>query len=188
MKNIHKVILIIGSLGLFLIFFFPIWKITLVAPQYPEGVTMLIYINKIGGTTAAALQNINILNHYIGMKAIVPESIPELVYFPYVIYGLIFLGVGTALINKRSLTLSWVILLVLLGLAGVYDFYLWEYDYGHNLAPNAPLKFPGASFQPPLFGSKQIINFTAISLPATGIYFYGLAIISGIYSWWKFKK
>ena len=38
---------------------------------------MYIWVNKIGGESKSTLQNINILNHYVGMKKIDPESIPE---------------------------------------------------------------------------------------------------------------
>ncbi len=149
---------------------------------------MLIYLNKIGGTEPGTLQNVNILNHYVGMKPIEPDSIPELTYFPFIVIGLSVLGVILALVNKRNLFLAFGILLIVLAGLGVYDFYLWEYDYGHNLDPHAPIKFPGASFQPPLIGKKDIINFTAISLPATGIYFYGAAIVASFVSWWFSKK
>ena len=176
--------MILGGLVLLSLFVFPLWKITLVAPQYPDGVTMHIYINKIGGETKGTLQNINILNHYIGMKKIVPESIPELKIFPIIIMGLIGLGFLAALINKRQVYLIWVIIFIGLSIAGFYDFYLWEYDYGHSLDPKAPMQFPGASFQPPLFGSKDIINFTAHSYPHIGGYFAGLSILLGFSAWW----
>jgi copper chaperone NosL len=49
----------------------------------------------------------------------------------------------------------------------MYDFYMWEYDYGHQLNPDAPIKVPGMTYQPPLIGSKQLLNITAVSLPST---------------------
>jgi copper chaperone NosL len=51
---------------------------------------------------------------------------------------------------------------------GVYDFWRWEYDYGHNLSADAAIRIPGLSYQPPLFGSKQILNFVAHSYPDAG--------------------
>lgn len=62
----------------------------------------------------------------------------------------------------------WVVFFMMLGIAGGIDFYLWEYDYGHNLNPEAAIKIPGMSYQPPLIGSKQLANFTAYSIPDTG--------------------
>ena len=64
----------------------------------------------------------------------------------------------------------WIFLgaLLLTGIIGLYDFYQWGYDYGHNLDPTAPIKVPGMSYQPPLIGTKKLLNFTAYSGPDTG--------------------
>ncbi len=187
MKQVPRLMMLIGALSLLALFVWPMWKIVLYAPQYPKGVEMHIYINKIGGKEPGVLQNINILNHYVGMKYIEPDSIPELKYFPYIIMVMIGLGVIVALLNRGGLFLGWAMLMTLLAIAGIYDFYLWEYDYGHNLSPDAPIKIPGASFQPPLFGYKEILNFTAVSLPHIAGYFAGAAILLAYAAWW-FKK
>ncbi len=188
MKNLPRITMAVSALLLATLFLFPMWKITLIAPQYPDGVTMHIWINKIGGETASTIQNINILNHYVGMKYIEPESIPELQYFPYIVIGMIALGLLAAAINKKSVFLAWGIVMVLLATAGIYDFYLWEYDYGHNLSDTAPIKIPGASFQPPLIGSKLILNFTAISLPHISGYLAGVSIMLAFAAWWLKSK
>lgn len=174
--------------GLIALFYLPMWKITLIAPQYPDGVTMHIYINKIGGESASTLQNINILNHYVGMKYIEPESIPELIYFPYIIGIMALLGLIAAAINRPYVYLVWLILMVILAVLGIYDFYLWEYDYGHNLSPKAPIKIPGASFQPPVLGTKLILNFTAKSYPAIGGYLAMLSMILATGAYWLNRK
>jgi copper chaperone NosL len=184
MKAIPRILMIVGVASLLMLFLFPMWRITLFAPQYPDGVTMYIWINQITGETPGTLQNINILNHYVGMKYIEPDSIPELVYFPYIIMALAALGLLAAILNKAWGYLLWVILFVILAALGLYDFYLWEYDYGHNLSPTAPIKIPGASFQPPLFGTKDILNFVAQSYPHTGGYFAGLAAALAAGAWW----
>lgn len=170
----------LAALWLIVIFFFPIWQITLIAPQYPDGIRMYIWINKITGESPGTLQNINILNHYVGMKAIIPDSIPELGYFKWIIAGMSLVGLILAWIGDRRLFLAWVIVLLILGVLGIYDFYLWEYDYGHDLAPTAPIKVPGMAYQPPLFGKKILLNFTAYSYPYWGSLFFGLAMITGM--------
>ena len=175
--------MLLAALCLLALFVFPMWKIQLFAPQYPDGVEMHIWINKIGGSTPGTLQNINILNHYVGMQKIEPDSIPELKYFRYIVIGLVALGLISVAFNHKSAFLIWTVLLVALCALGVYDFYLWEYDYGHNLSDTAPIKIPGESFQPPLLGSKDIINFTAISLPHIGGYFVMMSIALGIVAW-----
>lgn len=180
--------MLLGALSLLALFVWPMWKIVLYAPQYPKGVEMHIYIDKIGGKEPGTLQNINILNHYVGMKNIDPDSIPELKYFPYIIMAMIGLGVVAALINRAWAFLGWAVLMSLLSIAGMYDFYLWEYDYGHNLSPEAPIKIPEASFQPPLIGYKEILNFTAVSLPHIAGYFAGAGILLGYVAWWLKRR
>jgi copper chaperone NosL len=188
MKTLPRILFITGSLMLLLVFTAPIWRITLEAPQYPDGVTLYIWINKLEGKTKGTLQNINILNHYVGMKEINPESIPELKYFPIVIIVMSVLGVFAGFLNNHKLWLSWVLLLVILGVLGIYAFYLWEYDYGHNLAEDAPIKVPGMVYQPPLIGSKKLLNFNAISYPHFGSMFLLFSIILGSLAWYLKRK
>ncbi len=188
MRNLPKIIFIIGAIALLGTFLSPIWRITLEAPQYPKGVTMYIWINKLSGDEPGTLQNINILNHYVGMKMIEPESIPELKYFPMVIIGMSILGILFGFINNKKLWISWGILLLILGALGMYDFYLWEYDYGHNLSDEAPIKVPGQAYQPPLIGSKMLLNFNAISYPYYGAIFVAIPMITSFFSVYLKRK
>lgn len=141
---------------------------------------MFIWVNQITGDTPYTLQNVNILNHYIGMQYIEPESIPELTYFPYIVGGMIGLGLLAALSRKKWAFWAWPLTLMVLGALGIFDFYLWLYDYGHNLDPNAPIKIPGMVYMPPLIGSKMLLNFDASSWPNVGSLFLGLATIFGL--------
>jgi len=189
MKNrLSQILLVVGGLLLLLLFVLPLWRISLIAPQYPHGVHMFIYINKIGGAEPGTLQNVNILNHYIGMKPIEPDSIPELKFLPFVVIGLCVMSLLTALINKKYMYVFWVVLFGITLLLGLYDFYLWEYDYGHDLDPKAPMKFD-ESFQPPLIGTKTIINFIAKSYPHIGGWMVIISfILSTIAAGLQFKK
>ncbi len=168
-----------AAVCLLLIFVFPIWKITLEAPQYPKGLGMFIWINKIVGEESGTLQSVNIMNHYIGMKAIEPDAIPEFSFMPYIALALAGLALMLVVLKKWKLNLVWTILLVVAGALAIYDFYLWEYDYGHNLDSSAAIKIDGMAYQPPLFGTKKILNFTAKSYPRLGAVFLGLSIIMG---------
>ena len=168
MKRSPSILMVLAGLVLMVLYYLPLWTITLIAPQYPKGVKLFIYIDKFGGPEPGALQNINILNHYVGMQQIVPESIPELTILPWVIACFIGLALLTAIINKKQMYLFWVILMVVGMAAGLYDFYLWEYDYGHNLDPKAPMVFEGQTYQPPLIGQKKLLNFLAKSYPHWG--------------------
>lgn len=170
-------------LGLFL---FPLWNITLEAPQYPIPLGMNIHINDFSDMNPHDIKNINLMNHYVGMKYI-PEAIPEFKIFPAGIIITTIIGLFIGFKANYKWFLYWFILMVVLSIAGLYDFYLWEHDYGHDLDPKAIMKFtnPDGSimgFQPPLFGSRDILNFTAHSYPRLGTYFLaagmGLSFIS----------
>ena len=188
MNQFPRILFIAGAFSLLLVFIAPIWRITLEAPQYPGGVTMYIWINKLGGKTRGTLQNINILNHYVGMQPIDPGSIPELKYFPIVIIVMSVLGIATGFIDNPRFWIFWIVVLMILGILGIYDFYLWEYNYGHNLADDAPIKVPGMVYQPPLFGSKKLLNFNAISYPYWGSLFVLIPVILGMVAYYLKKK
>ena len=90
---------------------------------------------------------------------------------------MILFGFIIAFTKKKSLKIGWLILFFIVGTVGLYDFYNWEYDYGHNLNPHAIIKIPGMSYQPPLIGAKQLLNFNAASLPGIGFYIVLISII-----------
>jgi copper chaperone NosL len=188
MDSKSKIILIIASLILVLTFFFPLWSIDLEAPQYPEGIGLEIWINKITGQKPNDLNNINGLNHYIGMKTIVPDAIPELKIMPYIIIFMIILGLTSAFAGKRYLVYLWISLFVIAAAFGLYDFYMWEYDYGHNLNPHAAIKIPGMAYQPPLIGSKMLLNFNAISLPDISFYILVFTVALAFFAIYYDKK
>lgn len=164
-----RILLLVASLALGLAYVLPVWRINLEAPQYPEGLGMVIRINTIEGVKKNDLNNINNLNHYIGMKRIVPESIPELKLMPVIVGVLMLLGAVTAGVGRRKVLYAFTAVFLAVSLAGLVDFWKWEYDYGHDLDDeNAIIKIPGMSYQPPLIGSRQILNFTAHSWPGAG--------------------
>lgn len=145
-------------------YFVPLWQILMWAPQYPEGLEMKIWINTLTGD----VKIISALNHYIGMKHIEVSMFPEFSYMIYIVAFIIGFGILTSLINKRVMLWLYVSLILSAGLGALIDFYLWGYDYGHNLNPTAPIVVPGMSYQPPLIGTKQLLNFTAFSGPDIG--------------------
>jgi len=171
----------IGALLLMALYFLPLWSIQLFAPQYPEGLGMRIRLTTVVGDRPTDLQTINQLNHYIGMRPIEPTGIPELRYFPLVVGVLIALGAGAALLGKRPLVITWLAALASFGAAGLVDFWRWSYDYGHNLDfAHAVIKVPGMTYQPPLIGTKQLLNFTATSWPAAGAWIALVAFAFGV--------
>jgi copper chaperone NosL len=115
------------------------------------------------------------------MKKIEPDSIPELKIFPYIGAVLILFGLLAWWRNKPSLLYAFGFTLLILSMLGVLDFWMWEYDYGHNLDPHAAIQVEGMTYQPPLLGSKWLLNFKAVSFPHIG----GLALtLSAFLSLW----
>lgn len=159
-----RLLIATSSVALIVVIFVPIWRIDLDAPQYPEGLQMFIHANKLAGQ----VDIINGLNHYIGMKTLHAEDFIEFTVLPYIIgfYALLFLIV--AIVNKKKYAYILLVLFAIFGILAMVDFWRWEYDYGHNLDPNAAIIVPGMSYQPPLIGFKQLLNFGAYSVPAIG--------------------
>jgi len=180
MTRSSRLLLAAASLLLALVYLLPLWHIGLKAPQYPEGLGLYIAVNRINGEKPQDLSSINNLNHYIGMKVITPEDIPELRYMPWLVAGLIGGGLAAAGSGKRALLTGWVCLFLLGAIAGLADFYRWGYDYGHNLAEDAIIKIPGMTYQPPMIGSKQLLNFYATSWPAAGGWVVILSLLIGV--------
>jgi hypothetical protein len=150
-------------------FVLPLWRVDLIAPQYPEGLGMLIRIDGVDGLKENDLQSINGLNHYIGMKTIEPDAIPELRYMPWILGGLVVLGLGVAALGRRLPLYGWGLLLVAVMGLGLWDYWRWGYDYGHDLDhEHAIIKIPGMTYSPPVLGRKKLLNFTATSWPSYG--------------------
>lgn len=183
LSNQVRIIVFFASLIMIPVFFVPIWEIAMWAPQYPEGLNMYLWIDNISGD----VDIINGLNHYIGMKHIKVEMFPEFSYMKYILMFIVAYAVMTALVSNRMVLWSLLGLLLFAGALGMYDFYAWGLDYGSNLDPTAAIKVPGMVYQPPLLGTKELLNFTAYSGPATGGYLLGvsglLVIISIILDW-----
>lgn len=185
LSKLSIILLSISGIGLVISIFVPIWAIYLEAPQYPEGLGMFLYANKITGD----YEIINGLNHYIGMKTIHQEDFWEFKVLPYALGFFAVLAFLFAFLKKKWGLYFFTALFLLFGIAFMVDFWLWEYDYGHNLNPNAPIIVPGMSYQPPLLGFKQLLNFGAYSYPDVGGWImFAVGIISLVLSVLEFKS
>lgn len=175
------------GIALAVVIFVPIWRIQLDAPQYPEGLEMQIYANRLAGD----VEIINGLNHYIGMRTLHKEDFVEFTILPYILGLFAIIGIVIALVKKRSFFYCWAIAFFLFAVLAMVDFYIWEYEYGHNLDPTAAIKVPGQAYQPPLIGFKQLLNFGAYSIPAIGGWLMlsvGLALLYSLISELKAHK
>lgn len=173
---------------LIFVLFIPIWRIELAAPQYPEGLVIKINANGLSGDVPI----INGLNHYIGMKTLRNEDFIEFKILPYLISLFAMFFFIVAIVRNRKLMLALFVSFLLFGTIAMVDFWKWEYNYGHNLNPDAAIIVPGMAYQPPLIGYKQLLNFGAYSIPDIGGWLFviaGLLLLSClIFVYWTRRK
>lgn len=142
----------------------PLWRISMIAPQYPAGLSLDIYAHKVeGGRQGADVNEINTLNHYIGMARIDRAALSDLDWLPFAFGALIILTLRVAAIGNVSALVDLTVIGVYFSLFSLSRFGYRLWVMGHNLDPRAPVEIPG--FMPPLLGTKQIANFTVTSLP-----------------------
>ncbi len=179
-----RILLVLCGVALIAVLYVPMWRIDLDAPQYPEGLKLLIYAKKIGGN----VDIINGLNHYIGMKTLHDADFIEFTILPYIIIFFTAAFILTALMAKRRVLNLLFFLFVLFGVVAMVDFWRWEYNYGHNLNPDAAIIVPGMAYQPPLIGYKQLLNFGAYSMPDIGGWIFvavGTLLLGAVVLEWR---
>ena len=172
---------VLGAGGFLLVaLFFPLWEITMLAQQFPEGIRMWIYPYKlVGGNGGADLQGINILNHYIGMREIRAQDFPEMKVIPFALGFFFLLGLRTAVFARVHQLVDLLVLFLYFGLFSLAAFYYRMYTFGHQLSPEAPIKV--APFTPPVFGHQHIANFDVYSYPGPGTYLLaGYALVLAV--------
>lgn len=197
--KVAGILMIVGSTMLLGLFVFPMWNIRLGAPQYPEPLGIDIHVNGLRGENEFDIQNIDGLNHYIGMKVLPKaDEMWEFSVFPKVVWLMTGLGfvIGIlGLMNKVSpaLFLVWFVLMIILGTLGIYDFNLWLVSYGTDLDPNAILKLVNPDgtpmqYNPPLLGHKKLLNFDAYSYPRIGGIMLGLGMLLALAAFYVGRK
>ena len=180
-SKLSSLLLVLASVCLAVSLYVPIWQIDLDAPQYPEGLKLEIWAHKIAGD----VDIINGLNHYIGMKTLHSDDFPEFTLLPYIIGTFVLIFLLAATLRSKKALIAALAAFILFGIAAMVDFWYWEYDYGHTLDPNAAIKVPGMSYQPPLIGFKQLLNFGAYSVPSTGGWLFVTAGLLVVAALWK---
>jgi hypothetical protein len=180
LRALPRVLLVVAAALTLVVYLLPLWNLTMFAPQYPQGLTLDIYDHSIvGGNRGQDVKEINLLNHYIGMRDLVTEDFTEFQWMPFALgaIGLLFLRASVFATVKEVIDAA-----VVLGYVGVFS--LWSfgyrlYRYGHDLAPTAPVKVDG--FMPPMFGYQKIANFEVYSYPRPGTYV--LLAVGALVAW-----
>jgi hypothetical protein len=186
-----RVLLVLAFISLIPTYVAPLYNMTMFAPQYQEGLRLDIYSYKLeGGNQNQDIKEINVLNHYIGMKDLVTEDFTEFKWLPFVvgIFGLLFLR--AAVLGKTSHLVDVAVLYVYFGLFALWSFGYKMYQYGHNLDPKAAVRVD--PFMPPMFGYKKLANFEVYSYPQLGSYALAasalLLLLALFLSWRQWRR
>jgi len=166
-----RVAILVAALLLIPTYFLPLWNMTLYSNQFPDGLQLDIYSFKLEGGQSANrddLQEINSLNHYIGMRPLLESDFSEFLWMPLVIGFFIIFALRSVVFGKMHNLVDNLVLFLYFGLFSLWSFYNRLYAYGHHLDPTAAVKVP--PFTPALFGSKQLANFEVFSFPGPSSY------------------
>jgi hypothetical protein len=164
-----RALLLASVLLLLPCYVFPLYDMTMFAPQYPDGLRLHIYSYKLdGGNGGQDVKEINVLNHYIGMKDLDTSEFTEFKWIPFVVGALGLLFLRTAVLGKMAHLVDVLVLYLYFGLFSLWSFAYKMYWYGHHLAPTASVKVN--PFTPPLFGYKKLANFEVYCYPGLGSY------------------
>ena len=137
--------------------FLPWWAMKFYAPQYPEGLNIVVYPSRLAGD----IEIVNGLTHYIGMAPFSEASCPELQVLPVSGVALALLMATAGALRRRVLAWITLGLFAVVGASGLWDMARWLRKFGTELDPQAPIKLD--PFVPPILGKNTIANFTTFS-------------------------
>jgi len=164
-----RILILVAALLLLPTYVAPLWKLTMFAPQYQDGLRVQIYSWKLdGGNNGQDIKEVNVLNHYIGMRDLDNDSFTEFKWIPFGIGALILLFLRAVVLGHMGHLVDILVLYSYFSLFSLWSFAYKMWLWGHDLAPTASVKVPG--FMPPMFGYKKIANFEVYSYPEMGSY------------------
>ena len=142
----------------------PWWQFYLFAPQYPNGLVLDISLTGLGGD----FKEINMLNHYIGMKGLDEAAALERHLAVYGVGLVALMSAAFSLIVGRKWNWLLVVPGLLFPLGFVGDSVWWLYHFGHSLDRHAPLNIP--MFTPQFLGWGKIGQFQTYAMPMLGFW------------------
>jgi hypothetical protein len=169
----------------------PMWHIKMWATQFPDGLELRMYPHRLsGGNDGRDINEINTLNHYIGMRPLEQQNFVEMRWIPFALGVFGLLALRTAVFGKVGNALDLLVLFTYFGAFSLGTFYYRLWDYGHTLSPDAPIKVP--PFTPPIVGHQQLANFEVYSYPGIGSLLFVAfgAILAGILlgDWFAWRR
>jgi len=171
-----RVLVVLASLLVIPVYLFPLWQLTMFAPQYPQGLRLKIYSYKLdGGNNGQDVKEVNVLNHYIGMKELTTEAFTEFKWIPFVVGAMALLFLRSAVHGQMHTLVDVAVMYVYFALFSLWSFAYKLYSYGHNLDEKAAVKV--APFMPPIFGYRKIANFEVYSYPGIASYALGGVLV-----------
>lgn len=182
-----RLLLLIGAVALIAAIFQPMWRIRLVAPQYSEGLELRIFTHKLeSGNNGQDLKEINVLNHYIGMREIAAADFVEMRWIPFALGVFILLALRAAALGRMVSLIDLVVLFIYFGAFSLGNFAYRLYSYGHSLDPRAPMTIE--PFTPVMLGSQQIANFVQSSHPQAGAMLLALFPVCVLAAMWLSRR
>ena len=170
--------------------FLPLWNLTMFAPQYQDGLRLDIYSHTlVGGNAGQDIKEINLVNHYIGMRDLAVEDFTEFKWMPFVLWGLALVYLRAVALGTVKEVVDSVVVFFYFGGFSVWSFGYTLFRYGHDLAPNAAVKVP--PFMPPMFGYQKIANFEVYSYPKSGSYLLGgvvVLLLGALWLCWRGRR
>lgn len=177
--HLPNILLGVAAVLLLASMFLPYWKMTLNAPQYPGGLSIEVYVNRMAGD----VREIDGLNHYIGMRPLGEAAQLERAVSMVAVGILVLLVLAAIFVHS-----PWALLLALPAILWPFifiaDMYYWMRHFGLNLDPTAPLSSSIDPFVPPILGSGMVGQFETIASFQIGLWMAFLAvvlIITGLY-------
>jgi hypothetical protein len=185
-----RVLLVLAAAFVVGAYFLPLWNLTMFAPQYPQGLRLDIYSYTLaGGNGGQDIREINLLNHYIGMRDLAVEDFTEFKWMPFVLGAFALLYLRAVVLGTTKELVDAVVLFFYFGAFSMWSFGYKLYRYGHDLAPTAAVRVD--PFMPPLFGHQTIANFDVYSYPEAGSYalaVVGLLLVAAVWLTWRHRR
>ncbi len=165
MRYIWPTLCLAGAALLLIIsIFLPYWSLVLLAPQYPKGLVVHAYVNHMEGD----VQEIDSLNHYIGMR-----PLGEAAQFEKSISIFAISALGLLVLAAIFIHSPWAMLLslpaIFLPVVFLADLYFWLNNFGQNLDPKAALSNAIKPFTPTILGEGLIGQFKTIAYADFGL-------------------
>lgn len=172
-------LLMLAALLLMISMFVPYWSMTMEAPQYPEGLTVKVYVNQLEGD----MREIDELNHYLGMPPLDEGGQFERTISVYAILMLGLLLIAGVFIHNQW---AGILAAPVIGYPLVFLADLWYilYQYGHSIDPNSALGGAIDPFTPPLFGRGVVGQFATVARPEIGLFLVVAAVIVVLVGLW----